>query len=195
MPRQAGSCLSSQTLCSFSITMTMTPDQIAIATLEIQKIQTLITAVAIFLGPLAGVLFALWFQGRKERRDAKLQLFLALMAERKSPRTSGHVAQSLNKIDVVFSDSQSIKNLWHEYYALLHQPPGEPRVHKWLELLAAMAKELRYSHLSQIDLDKFYIPQGHVDDAEFQQKVAQQWSRVLENTERFVVVPKDESKT
>ncbi|MBS0307689.1 MAG: hypothetical protein JSS58_01845 [Proteobacteria bacterium] len=170
----------------------MTPDQIAIATLEIQKIQTWITAVAIFLGPLAGVLFTLWFQGRKERRDAKLQLFLALMAERKSLRVSPQLAQALNKIDVVFSDSPTIKNLWHKYYALLSQPPGQERDHTWLELLTAMAAELRYFRLSQTDLDKFYVPQGHVDDAEFQQKIAQNWARVLENTERFVVVPKND---
>jgi hypothetical protein len=55
-------------------------------------------------------------------------------------------------------------------------------------MLAAMAQELKYQGLSQVDLDKFYIPQGHVDDAEFQRKMAALWQRVLENTERFVVV-------
>lgn len=55
------------------------------------------------------------------------------------------------------------------------------------ELLAAMSGELRYPKLSQTDLDKFYIPQGHADDLEFQRKVSQQWLRVLENTGRFVV--------
>lgn len=169
----------------------MLPEQLALAQFTLAQWQLWVTGLAIFLGPLAGVLFTLWFQSRKERKDAKLQLFLILMSERKSSVTT-QVAQALNKIDVVFSDSKEVKTLWHEYYALLHQPPGEPRAHKWLELLAAMAANLGYSRLSQIDLDKFYVPQGHVDDAEFQRKVSQQWSRVLENTERFVVVPKDE---
>jgi hypothetical protein len=170
----------------------MTPDQIAAATLRVQEIQTWITGLAIFLGPLAGVLFTIWFQSRKERTDAKHRLFLDLMAERKAPRVTTQVAQALNKIDVVFADSPKVKNTWHEYYALLHQPPGEPRTHKWLELLTTIAEDLGYSALSQIDLDKFYIPQGHVDDAEFQRKVVQQWSRVLENTEHFIVQPRDE---
>ena len=170
----------------------MTPDQIAIATLEIQKIQAWITGVAIFLGPLAGVLFTLWFQGRKERMDAKLQLFLALMAERKSLRVSPQLAQALNKIDVVFSNSPKIKILWHKYYDLLSQHPGQQRDHTWLELLTAMAEELRYSGLSQTDLDKFYVPQGHVYEAEFKQKITQNLARVLENTERFIVVPKND---
>jgi hypothetical protein len=172
----------------------MTPDQIAAATLRLQEIQTWITALAIFLGPLAGVLFTLWFQSRKEKTDAKHQLFLALMAERKSPYVTTQVAQALNKVDVVFADSQNVKARWHEYYALLHQTPGEPRTHKWIELLTTMAKELGYKQLAQLDLDKFYVPQGHVDDADFQRKVGRQWARVLESTEHFVVKAREENK-
>ncbi len=172
----------------------MTPEQIALSSLEFLKIQTWITGLAIFLGPLAGVLFTLWFQSRKERRDSKLQLFLSLMAERKAPLVSTHAAQALNKIDVVFADCHDVKTLWHEYYALLHQQPSELRVHKWLELLTSMAKEMRYPHFSQLDLDKFYIPQGHVDDADFRRNLGQQVVRVLENTERFVVVSKVDKK-
>ncbi len=173
----------------------MTPEQIALATLKAQELQAWLTGVAIFLGPLAGVLFTLWFQSRKEKRDAKLNLFLALMAERKALGVSSQVAQALNKIDVVFSDADDVKKLWHEYYALLHQQPGELRTHKWLELLAEMAKELEFKTLSQVDLDKFYVPQGHVDDADFQKKVAQQWARVLENTEHFVVEARQDPRS
>ena len=170
----------------------MTPEQISIATLRMQEIQTWITGLAIFLGPLTGVVFTLWFQARKEVKDAKVRLFLALLAERKSPLVSAQVAQELNKIDVVFSDSPKIKAVWHEYYALLHGAGGEPRSHKWLELLSAMAKELGYKGLSQLDLDKFYLPQGHVDDADFRKKLSNSLARVLENTEHVVLQAKKE---
>ena len=168
----------------------MTPDQIALQTLKVMEIQTWITGLAIFLGPLAGVLFTLWFQGRKEKRDARERLFLVLMSERKNHFISKDVTKALNQIDVVFADKPQIKALWHKYYSLLSQPPGEERIHTWLEMLAAMAQELGYQGLSQVDLDKFYIPQGHVDDADFQRKMGGLWQRVLENTERFVVVPR-----
>ena len=168
----------------------MTPDQIATQTLNLQEIQTWITGLAIFLGPLAGVLFTLWFQSRKERRDAKQKLFLDLMSERKSHLVSKEITKALNQIDVVFANCPQIKSLWHKYYGLLSQPPSEERIHTWLELLAAIAADLGYKGLSQVDLDKFYIPQGHVDDAEFQRKVGAQWHRVLENTERFIVAPR-----
>jgi hypothetical protein len=174
----------------------MTPDQLAAQTLRLQEIQTWITGLAIFLGPLAGVLFTLWFQARKERRDAKHSLFLVLMSERKGHTAVSHdVTKALNQIDVVFADCPAIKELWHKYYGLLAQAPGEELFHTWLELLAAMAQELGYKGLSQVDLDKFYIPQSHVDDEAFQRKVGTHWLRVLESTERFVVVPRADRDT
>ena len=168
----------------------MTPDQVALQTLRVMEIQTWITGLAIFLGPLAGVLFTLWFQGRKEKRDAKERLFLVLMSERKNHFITKDVTKALNQIDVVFADSPKVKQLWHKYYSLLSQQPGEERVHTWLEMLAAMSHELGYKGLSQVDLDKFYMPQGHFDDEQFQRKMGAHWQRVLENTERFVVVPR-----
>lgn len=168
----------------------MTPDQIALAQLDVAKLQAWITAIAIFLGPLAGVLFTFWFQSRKDKTAEKHRLFLTLMGERKGLTISLQMAQALNTIDVVFSDNPTIVALWHKYYALLSQPPGEERVHTWLELLAAMAADLRYSNLKQTDLDKFYIPQGHVDQLDFQREVQAELLRVLKNTEHFVVEPK-----
>ena len=172
----------------------MTPDQVALQTLKVMEIQTWITGLAIFLGPLTGVLFALWVQGRKERLDAKQRLFLILMSERKNVFISKDVTRALNQIDVVFADNSHVKALWHKYYSLLSQPHGEERVHTWLEMLAAMSKELGYKGLSQVDLDKFYIPQGHFDDEQSQRKMGAQLQRVLENTERFVVVPRSDKE-
>jgi hypothetical protein len=122
-----------------------------------------------------------------EKINLKRRLFLTLIAERKGLLISQQVAQALNIIDVVYSDNEVIKNLWHKYYALLSQPHSQERDHTWIELLGAMSQELRYTKLSQTDIDKFYIPQAHVDDLEFQRKIAQQWLRVLENTEHLLV--------
>ena len=173
----------------------MTPDQIALATLRVQEFQAWLTGLAIFLGPLAGVLFTLWFQARKERRDAKLYLFLALMSERKSILVSKEVARALNQVDVVYAGNPKVKALWHKYYGLLSQQPSEERAHTWLELLAAMAEDLQYKGLSQVDLDKFYIPQGHVDDVEHQRKVGKELLRVLEASERLATIPRVGTKT
>ena len=112
------------------------------------------------------------------------------MAERKHPFVSREMAKALNNIDVVFADCPVVKALWHKYYNLLSQQPSEDRVHTWLELLAAMATNVGNRNLSQVDLDKFYVPQGHMDEADFQRRVGAQWLRVLENSERLLVEPK-----
>lgn len=165
----------------------MTPEQISIAQLNLAQWQLWVTSLAIFLGPLAGVIFTFWFQSRKDLAAEKHKLFLTLMGDRKALVISQQMAQALNTIDVVFSDNTIVMSLWHKYYALLSQPPGEERNHTWIELLTAMAADLRYSNLKQTDLDKFYIPQGHVDQLDFQRDVQAEWLRVLKNTERFVV--------
>lgn len=171
----------------------MNPQELAEAQVHIASLQLWITGLAIFLGPLAGVLFTLWFQNRKEKKAAQQQLFITLMGERKGLKISPVMASALNTIDVVYSASPKVRELWHKYYTLLSQPPGEERGHTWLELLTAMADELGYPRLKQTDLDKFYVPQGHVDEMEFQRRAAGQWLRVLENTERFLVEPRQDS--
>lgn len=159
---------------------------------ELYLLQITANFLAIVLGPVTAVCITLWIQSRKEKRTAKRQLFLALMAERKSYAIPPQVAQALNTIDVVFSDNKHIVGLWHKYYALLAQPSSQERDHTWLELLAAMAIDLGYPGLSQTDLDKFYMPQGQVDQFEFQREAGEHWLRVLKNTERFLVEPKNE---
>ncbi|MGH8122068.1 MAG: DUF6680 family protein [Rudaea sp.] len=169
----------------------MSPEQFSLAQLQAAQLQLWITGLAIFLGPLTGVLFTIWFQQRKERREAKHRLFLTLMADRKPYNMPTiQVAQALNTIDVVFSNNHEVVRLWHSYYNLLAQKPSEDRNHTWLELLAAMASDLGYKQIKQTDLDKFYMPQGHVDWQANQVKAAQEWLAVLQRTHHFIVESK-----
>ena len=166
----------------------MTPDQLAIAQIEVARLQLWVTAVAIFLGPLIGVLGTVWFQQRKEKADGRHRLFLTLMADRKAPYVTRQTAGALNTIDVAFSGDQQVVAQWHRYYALLSQPPGEARVHAWLELLTLMATKLGYE-MKQTDLDKFYMPQGHVDEAVAQHEIQRELLRVLKASAALPVHP------
>ncbi len=162
----------------------MTPEQLALAQLRAAEWQAWLTAVAIVLGPLAGVLFTLWFQRHKERQDAKHRLFATLMTHRRSPTPPPEWVHSLNLIDLVFADEPEVVRLWHEYYDLLSQDPvnGHLTDSKYLDLLAAMAKTLGFRRLSQTDINKFYSPRflGHQQQqaAELQSELL----RVLKNT-------------
>lgn len=53
-----------------------------------------------------------------------------------------------------------------------------------------MARSLGYRRLEQTDIDKFYTPQVHADQAQLNWKCQTEWLRVLESTNRLVVEPK-----
>lgn len=157
----------------------------------------IITIIALFIGPTAAVLISLWLQRRHQKFDAKNRVFITLMAHRKANPPHPDAVNALNIIDVVFADNGKIVGLWHQYYDLLSQTPVNWPIafHKYIDLISAMAQSLGYISLAQTDIDKFYQPQSHVDLAQLQLKTFQAFSRVLENTEHFLVEKKsDEEK-
>lgn len=172
----------------------MSPDQLALAQLELSKLQAWITALAIVLGPLAGVVFTLWFQKRKERRDAQHRLFFTLMAHRRSNPPTFDWANALNLIDVVFADNREVVGLWHQHYDLLCQDPVNWHLAdaKYLDLLAAIGRSLGYKDLSQTDISKFYSPRAHGNQAQLATETQTELLRVLKATERINVQPRDQ---
>src|SRR5205814_815463 len=119
-----------------------TPDQLAAAQLAMGRMQLIITGLAIFLGPIVGVIGTVIFQRMSERRRARHALFMLLLGTRKGP-IPGETARALNTIDVVFYRNRTVVQLWHEYYEMLSQPsPTEAQNHKWLDLLTAMGRDL-----------------------------------------------------
>lgn len=143
------------------------------------------------LSPVIAVCVTLWWQQRKERRDAKFRLFATLMAYRKAYPISYEWASSLNQIVVLFSDSPTVVDHWNRYYDLLNLPVGQRNVpdqnHKYLELMRKMAEELGLGSLQQTDIDRYYVPQVHGDQADTQYKVQQELLRVLQNTASIAV--------
>lgn len=158
-------------------------------------IQTM-NIIAVVLGPIIAVTITLWYQSRKEKRDAQLRLFTILMAHRKSIPPPIDLVNGLNLIDIVFAKHRKIVDLWHEYYELLCQeqvnwPIAES---KYLDLLANMAQVLGYKNLLQTDISRFYSPRAHGTQAELNEKTQREFLRVLENTAYFVVTKKEDNK-
>lgn len=150
--------------------------------MEISDATAIVLATS--LGPIAAVLITLWHQERNQKRQAKERIFHILMAHRKSIPPNYEWVNSLNVIDVVYADHRSVVTLWHELYDILVQSPmnEQRRVHKFLELLSAMAKVLGYSNLTQTDIDKFYSPEAHGTILGIQWGVQTELLRVLKNT-------------
>ena len=146
--------------------------------------------IAILLSPIVPVLITLWWQKRKEKRDAKIRLFTTLMAFRKSYPVSHEWAQALNLIDVIFSDSQKVVDRWHKYYDNLNDEHGAgARIHLYLELMSEMSRELGFPNLQQTDIDKFYVPGVHGTQADLNAECQREWLRVLNATAKFETTP------
>ena len=174
----------------------MSPEEIAFANLAVAKLQLWVTGLAILLGPLAGVIFTLWFQARKEKNDAKNRLFLILMAHRKSNPPTFDLVNGLNLIDAVFSKNQSVVLLWHQYYDLLSQERVNWHLAeaKYLDLLSEMAKVLGYSELSQTSIARFYSPVAHGNQAQLNENIQLELLRVLKASSSLQVTPLNETE-
>lgn len=154
----------------------------------------IINLIAIIVGPVFAVGITLWWQGRKEQREAKCRLFLTLMAHRRAFPSAVDWVNALNVIDVVFAEHPQVVQLWHEYYAGLVNPPAnqnfQQREHTYLLMLSAMARSLGYRRLEQTDIDKFYSPQVHADQMALNYKCQTEFLPVLESTNRLVIEPR-----
>lgn len=148
-------------------------------------LDTILRIAPIVLGPVAAVIITLWYQARKEKRDAKRKLFVTLMASRKQIAFGIDAVNALNLIDVVFADNRQVVNLWHEYYALMCVKPEidwERAGHTYLQMLSAMSHDLGYKHLQQVDIDKFYWPTGLAFKFEQNSRLQEEMLRVFSNT-------------
>src|ERR1700722_12817213 len=76
------------------------------------------TLIAIVVGPVIAIATQLWYQRRKERRDAKLSVFRVLMSLRNAQLSADFVT-ALNMIDLVFYESTAVRERWHTMWAFL----------------------------------------------------------------------------
>ncbi len=152
------------------------------------------TELAIIIGPIAAVLITLFAQDRAAKRSDKLRVFGILMSYRKTFPPPNEKVQALNIIEVVFHDCPDVLRIWREYYDLMQSSPQDIAAkenHKNIELLEAMAKHLGYKSLQQINIDKFYAPQIHGEQAALNQQVQVELLRVLQNTKTLSAQEKD----
>ncbi len=135
--------------------------------------------------------FILWFLGikfqdRKAKQDAKLDLFLKLMANRKSTPNKDW-ADSLNLIDVIFQDDKKVRKAWLDYFDSLHPKSAhaDTRNSFLLDLLSEIANNLNYRDLKQTEIDRFYSPQHFGNQAYTQDVLLKETIRVLGRTRAY----------
>ena len=155
----------------------------------------ILTLLAILLSPAIAVGVTLWYQRRKEKRDARRWILTTLLSTRHSPINDESV-RALNLIDVVFHDAPSVRKLWREYYEMLGNEGlnnlmgwGQ-RQRKNLELITEMAKVLGYGkEITHLDVDRVYSPQGLEDQARRTRELSDELLRVLKGSQGLQITP------
>ena len=130
--------------------------------------------------------FIMWFLGikyqdRKAKKDAQLELFLTLMADRKSNPITKDWVDALNRIDVIFQDDDKVRRAWREYLDSLDEksPHFSTSNAYCLDLLSEMAMSLGYKNLKQTEIDRFYSPKYFGSQMSSQEILFQEHLRVL----------------
>jgi len=155
-----------------------------------------VTVLAILLSPAIAVGVTLWFERRKDRRSSKVWILHTLMQNRHYSSPSDEQVRALNMIDVVYRHSTEVRSLWHEYFDMLSNeglanPLGfSQRNKKYLELLAAMAKDVGYGRsLTHLDIDRVYTPTGLAKYNERAEAISNELLRVLKGSQGLAVTP------
>ena len=147
------------------------------------------TVIALITGPTVAVWITLWHQNRSQKRAGKERLFGTLMAHRRSNPPKIEWANALNLIDVIYADHPTVVGKWHELYNILSQAPVNWTRwnHVYIELLSEMAMVLGYRRLQQVQIDQFYSPQAHGDQAVLNFELQTELLRVLKATQTLQV--------
>ncbi len=160
----------------------------------IEKYSVLVQLLAITIVPILAVCITIWYQNRKVRQDAKLKLFLTLMAHRRSTPITQEWVDALNMIDAVFQKSNKVRTAWRAYFESLHD--GDPKSTNsqtyQIELLSEIARDLGYSHLKPSQIADFYVPKQFGSTLQTQNLIQSELIRVLRNSHSYAETLKPE---
>lgn len=128
--------------------------------MDTQLLLSIVQIVSVSLMPLIVWIIGVNYQNRKSKKQAQLNLFLTLMANRKTNPITREWVDALNSIDVVFQDNKKVRAAWREYLDSLDQKSSHFQNANayMLDLLSEMAEALGYKQLRQTEIDRFYVP-------------------------------------
>lgn len=131
-----------------------------------------VTALAVYLGPIRAVKIARQEEEKAARIRQKSEIFASLMKTRRFQLDSEHVA-ALNLIQVFFSDEPSVLASYKAYIRLLYRRsiPGvvdeslwKERDDAFIDLVFEIARALGYSQDKKEIEELAYSPEGWAND-------------------------------
>lgn len=83
-----------------------------------------LTLAALLLGPVSAVGITLWIEGRRRKRDSRLNVLRQLMATRHLPSDPVY-STAVNLIPIEFNDEQPVMVAYKAYQTAVSQVPGD----------------------------------------------------------------------
>jgi hypothetical protein len=129
-------------------------------------LQFWINVVALILSPLIAVQVTEVIRGFKQRRERRLWIFRVLMVNRGTAGLAPETVQALNLIDLDYRNTKAVLKAWESYFqhlntAVTGEEWGKEKEARLKDLLAAMAKDLRYKPPHPLEPTTAYAPIGH----------------------------------
>lgn len=151
---------------------------------NMEKLQLLIgigQIIAVAIIPIIVWVLGIKYQDRRTKKDAQLNLFLTLMANRKSNPITKEWIDALNTIDVVFQDNIKVRHAWREYLDSLNNksPHFETSNSFLLDLLSEMSMAVGYGNLKQTEIDRFYLPVYFTNQLKASEDLTQSFQKTL----------------
>jgi hypothetical protein len=156
--------------------------------MEHENYLTLVTIVAIFLGPVFSVLVTRFIDKQRENKARRLKVFQDLMQTRGLRLDPLHVA-ALNVVELEFYHAEKVREAFRNYISHLGAPMPEQQSEQnrffeqrsdlFIVLLSEIGKILNY-HFDKRDLERnSYVPQGWDTDQSLQRRNAQLLNAIL----------------
>lgn len=143
--------------------------------------------IAVAVIPVILWISGISYQNRKTKRDAKLKLFLTLIANRQFNPPTREYVEALNQIDIVFQNNDKVRRAWRSFLDSLDARSQHFSNNSLfqLDLLSEMAEDLGYKHLRQTDLTRYYFPECFQAEKDLYNNLSAELLRVLKNSESF----------
>ena len=123
------------------------------------------TIFAALISGLVATVITIWWQEISQKKKEKIKIFEVLMAKRYEISSEESV-EALNKIDVVFYNSDNVRNAWKAFCdaansseLTLTQKP-QLIMDKHLKLLEEIAKDIGYKKIQWDNIKDYYYPTG-----------------------------------
>lgn len=148
-----------------------------------------ITVIALVVGPVLAVLVSIVVYERLRVRNERVGILRTLISTRHTVLADDRL-RTLSLIDVVFNEDKDVRRLWHEYVKIVGMPDyansadiRKQAAEKGVELVNEMARVLGLGDsLSQVDLERVYLPKGLSDTWTRNEELANELLRVLKST-------------